>query len=1019
MHSCMTFGSKRFRALLVAAILLLFSAALSALAEPFDLDMDSPGGLYIGRYVEYLSEGLLFEAQVDGWALSDIFKKKMLSGRLHSDEKVVFNLEHIPEGYRADMQSREGAESKVSVMWGVNDVQQREVADLFMKAEKRVFRLDFRPHSYWLRFKIQNDSNVGRNLVLELDKHTFQTMDLFLPVDSGYQVKRGEFLQSLDSRESGYKNLAFSFTAHPGLSMYYIRVDSWLNEVIPLRLWSLKGFQRHKTVQNTLLGIVAGIFICVFFFNFLLYLFVRERSYLYLSLVTVCGFLLHISSSGFGFQFLWPGRPIMGLLVVGIAFPLSFAFFFFFCRSFIDIAVYTPGMDKIVGGLAYISLAVALAMLLMPLEYKKGAMGLILAIDKIYYLPILYPAIMAVRSKDRSGVFLLIGISFFFLSNLEWFLSSLDIIPFHLIEFIHIKAAGFLIIMTLALADRINSMKESLSEVNISLERKVAERTGDLLSKTKDLEQANIKLKELDKAKSHFFANISHELRTPLTLISAPLDSFIKGDYGDLSKSNLYILGSMKRNADRLLRLINNLLDFSKIEARKMKLRIDACDIPELLAYCLASIESTVTGRDINTFFIDKTNGLVAHVDKDLLEKAVFNLLANAIKFNRQGGSIRLELKTRANQFRISVKDTGIGIPAEMHSVIFERFGQVDDSSTRQYEGTGIGLALTKEIVDMHGGEIHVQSLPGEGATFTIELPVSLGEKSQAPDAAWEHPVIDVQRKANIASIQPLPISRDREQTKSHCVLIIEDNTDMRAYLESLLGKTYATVTADNGSTALKKMKANPVDLVLVDLMMPEMDGFEFIRTVRASEMNVTLPIIILTAKSDIPDRVEGIELGANDYLIKPFNPDELLARIRSQIKFKELREVYLKSERHGKSEKNLTEKTKHKVEIVKKFLDKNYRDEISRDGLAEAVDMSPDHLGRMFKQYTGSKISEHLNSKRIEAACKELKETNRKIIDIAFGVGFDTLRTFNKVFLESVGVNPTNYRKQSSEASK
>jgi len=977
-------------------------------------------GSYIGRYTEYSSEGVLFPAISKKWVVPDIFKEKMLSGELHTDGIIDFKLKYVPNGYLVTMQSREDTGVHAAITWGVYDILEKDVADQFVKAEKSVFRLDFRPHSYWLRFQIQNQQTVARNLVLELDKHTFQSVDLFLPQEKGYLARRGDFIQRLGDRESRYKNQAFNFAAQPGITIYYLRVDSWLKDVVPLRIWSHEGFQRHKTNQNALLGIIAGIFVCIFFSIFLLYLFVRDRSYIYLSLMTVCGFLLHISSSGFGLQFLWPDYPLLGLYFAGLAFPLSFAFFYFFCRSFIDLELYTPAMDRVVKGLALISLALALATLLLPLNYKKGIMGLILAIDKVYYLPLLYPAILAVRNKDRSGIFLLIGISFFLLSNLEWALSSIDVIPYHLIDYIHLKGAGFLIIMTLALANKINAMKDSLAELNVNLERKVEERTGNLLSKTKELELANEKLKELDRAKTRFFANISHELRTPLSRITAPLDSFLQGDYGKMSKSNRYILASMQRNADRLLRLINNLLDFSKIEARKMKLRVNACDMPELLSYCMANIESAAAHRGIDTVFNDMTRGLIAYVDKDLLEKAVFNLLANAIKFNRKGGSIELRLEAEEDRFWIRVRDTGIGIAEDMHAVIFERFGQADTSSTRKYEGTGIGLALTKEIVDMHRGEIYVQSRPGEGATFTICLPVNKREKGLRSDALGTYTEIDDQWPGRTGDASRLPLPEEREQagTQDNTVMIVEDNADMRTYLDMLLRKHYATLTADNGKSALEILKTNQVDLVLADLMMPEMDGFEFIRIVRQLDAYANLPIIILTARSDVPDKVEGIDLGANDYLVKPFSPDELLARIRSQMKFRRLREAYLKSGMLGRAKKTVTEESRRKIEVVKKFLDENFIEEISRDGLAEAVEMSPDHLGRMFKQYTGHKISDHLNRKRIAAACKELEETNRKIIDIAFGVGFDSLRTFNKVFLDSVGVNPTNYRKQLTDPS-
>ena len=365
----------------------------------------------------------------------------------------------------------------------------------------------------------------------------------------------------------------------------------------------------------------------------------------------------------------------------------------------------------------------------------RGLMiAFLFAADHVYSLPVLLPTVRAIKDRNPSGWFALIGILFYYLGLLKFGLTGSDIIPFGPLRYLPVKGLSFLIIMTLGLSHKMNMMKQSLTDLNVNLERRVVERT-------EELKKANEKLKEMDQLKTQFFTNISHEFRTPLTLITAPIESLLRGDYGKLPESSTDLIVTIKRNADRLLKLISDLLDFSKIEAGKMAANKANCDVSKLLALWVASVDSSAAIKGIKTALEDRTEGLLAWIDADLIEKAVFNLLSNAIKFNRPQGENLIEviLETDATAFRIIVKDSGIGIPKDQLEGIFDRFSQVDASSTRQYEGTGIGLSLTKEIVMLHSGTIHVESQIDQGSMFTITLPLVFDKDTDTANRNREH----------------------------------------------------------------------------------------------------------------------------------------------------------------------------------------------------------------------------------------------------------------------------------------
>ncbi len=1017
----------------ITASLLMMSfwfSHASLFAEPIDLHNHPLEGEYIGTHIEFLNEREVFQVLSKDWEIKNIFKEKMLSGEHHSDDIVAFDFKQTPLGYSSALQLSTEINQSQIVTWGIEDILKEDISSKFIQSDKNILSFSFIPHAYWLRFQIANESLHNIDLVLELDFQWLFDFDLFILNEHGELIKKSSLTSQLNERELGYKNFAVPTSVPSGITSYYFRINGPFFGHVPLRFWSKREFSKHILLDSTLFGIFAGGLLFLFLYNLIIFVSVKDPSYIYLALMTISQLILSLCGSGFGFQFLWPQNFVVGVDLLYWTFPLSFVFFLLFCRSFIDLPQHTPKTDRMIVFMIYFFIMIALLFFVLPESTRHPILFAMATVEYFYFIAIVFPAIIAIRKGNRAGLFLMVGISLHFLSSLEGILSLLDIIPYHFINYLNIKGPSFLIIMTLALTHKLHSMKKELTHLNVHLENEVILRTERLSKKTEELEQTNEKLKELDKLKTRFFSNISHELRTPLTLILAPIDSFLNGTYGEMSQTHLKILQSIQRNTHRLLKLINDLLDFSKIEAGKMELKVRNCNISDLLSYCVASVESGAISQKINLSFHDHTQSLVVQMDPDLMEKAIFNLLSNAMKFNHAGGMIRVELKKDQERFTIAVKDSGIGIPEDKIATIFERFTQVDSSSTRKYEGTGIGLSLTKEIVQLHEGQITVESELGKGSLFTLDLPILFQKTSTNVlfNREEDHHLFESNGRTGDSLI--IRTSPDEEENPSGCshppeniqkktetILVIEDNEDMRNYLHTNLQENYRTLMASNGHDALEKIKTETVDLILTDVMMPEMDGYEFIQTLRAEDRYADVPVIFLTAKSDVLNKVEGLEKGANDYITKPFSYEELLVRITSQLKCKALRKKLFESTlRSEKNKKPLTDKTKLRIEMVKEFLQENYADDISREGLAAAVEMSPDHLGRMFKECVGEKISDYLNKIRIEKALKKLRESDESITNIAFDVGFGNLRTFNKTFQDRIGTTPSNYRKSQKQ---
>jgi len=455
------------------------------------------------------------------------------------------------------------------------------------------------------------------------------------------------------------------------------------------------------------------------------------------------------------------------------------------------------------------------------------------------------------------------------------------------------------------------------------LQDKVQKTEMEVFQRAQEVQRANEKLRDLDRAKTEFFANVSHELRTPLTLILAPIESLLADDPAVDPRAHRQVLQTVHNNAVRLLQMINGLLDFSKVSAGKTEVKREPVNIVDLTRSIFWDFKGILAQKGVEGDLSVQAPRPALEMDRYLYERILFNLLSNAVKFTPKGGKVSVALEAGDGRLTLSVADTGIGISEKDRAGLFEKFYQAEGSSTRRFEGTGLGLALVKEYSLLLGGNVTVESEPGKGSRFTLACPAPEAKTPAEPLAERKAPAFSP------LPAQPAPKGAPRagEATELPKILVAEDNPELSAFLFSLLSPLAQVATAADGAEALELARGWRPDLVLSDVMMPNVDGIQLTRTLKENKETATIPVVLLTAMTNREALLRGWEAGADDYLFKPFHPKELEARVRSILSGREWK-------RKGEAYKRQRDALEHFTHIASHDLREPLRKIISYVGL-------------------------------------------------------------------------------------
>ena len=518
------------------------------------------------------------------------------------------------------------------------------------------------------------------------------------------------------------------------------------------------------------------------------------------------------------------------------------------------------------------------------------------------------------------------------------------------------------------------------------------------------------KAKEVDKVKSVFFTNISHEFRTPLTLIKGNADGLLE-EYSDNPKTRER-LNMIRQNSDLLLKLISQLMDLAKLESGGLTVNKTESDLNLFLSSLVNSFSSLAIQKNIELTVKLPSNRYLVLFDKDKLETILINLVSNALKFTPSGGSVNVTAMTLAKDaspneeavLNILIRDTGIGIPRDLQTKVFERFFQVSESH-KEY-GTGVGLALVKELTEMMGGTITLTSEPDEGSEFRLAMPISILNLLE-DSAIVSPPAITV-----LPEVELIVSTNGNGQPEKPKLLVVEDNADLRKFIISSLGTDYDFLEAADGKQGLEVTLNEIPELIITDVMMPEMDGIDMTEKIKKDIRTCHIPIIVLTAKASEESKLAGLNSGADDYLTKPFNKNELVlkvrnaiasrARVREKMRLEMLREVST-SEVVSADEQFL-------MKVRNAILSRLSDEQLSVDSLAEQIGFSRAQFYRKVTALTGMPVNELIRSFRLQKAAQLLGQRWGSVSQVAYEVGFSNPSYFSKCFKDQFGVHPSAY---------
>ena len=708
--------------------------------------------------------------------------------------------------------------------------------------------------------------------------------------------------------------------------------------------------------------------------------------YLFFTLFFLAVLLVYMTKS-------WLQMPLLKGFLHHSAQAASHACYFQFVRHFIQTRQHQPVFDKLLNWASIISVVYILldgiSMLSFPGFYSYRTVWdlaqvfyLIFGIGSFFWIA-RSPTILKNYLIIGTTALLIGGVIGLLVLFMPHWIESLPV-PLN-IQVFYFRAGILIEIVSFALGlgymQRLDEINRAQAEAKLEQEHKQV-----------------LNFQELDQLKTKFFSNITHEFRTPLTLIQGPVNELLEKSKDSESQK---LLAMVKNNATRLLTLINQLLDLTRLDAKEVKLTYNAARPDILLRSIISQFTSLASSRGIQLEWKIPGVGQTVLMDKEKVETILINLISNALKFTSSGGKVIVTSTFTNNILEVEVNDNGRGIPAEKLPHIFDRFYQVEATDSSHAEGTGIGLALVKEYVELMKGLIQVESKPGIGTSIKISLTLANAPYEVNQEAVANSEKEELTNETSLVSTEELPL-----------LLIVEDNDDIRSFIKTCLGNQYRYDEARHGREGLNKARLEIPDLIVSDLMMPEMDGLELCYEIKRDGRTNHIPFIMLTAKAAEENKIEGLQTGADDYLIKPFNKAELLLKVRNLILLREKLQVRIKNDLLSQATPVVAQSANEQFIVkLKAYIEAHLKEEtLTVETMAAELSMSREQCYRKLKALTGLSPSAFIRKLKLQKAAQLLTAKWGPVSQIAYEVGFENLSYFSKAFKEEFGKLPSEY---------
>ncbi|WP_020537231.1 ATP-binding protein [Lewinella cohaerens] len=866
---------------------------------------------------------------------------------------------------------------------------------------------------YWGKIQVENR-------LPEADQYpewTFAFSDTWSALEIYLLTTEGHWERQLSGASTPYSQKKFvpstkgnlvKIILPPGeVVTIYFRGISKQEEIIPsfyLFAQPLDDFYDKLVIDKTGSSIFIGFLLMMLFYNLIVYFFDRDSSFLFYS-GYILAVVLYVSFSSSDLtdwlgNVLFTQHPLYYSLFKLVLFG-GLMCYVAFIRSFLDLEQLLPGWDRYFKYLIYLGIPlIALSVVLSV--YSNFSYKVEDQVSMFYVALVTFSCLLFLfplyKTGDTKGRFVVAGIAIITLGFFLTLLSRLSPSTPYSIFYLKVGAIIEVIVFSLGLAYRQRQQLQAGEQAKFALKE------SQLIQEKKQLEAD--RLKELNEFKARFYTNITHEFRTPLTVIMGMSEN-IKGH----SKEKELI----KRNSASLLMLINQLLDLSKLESGSLTLNPVHQDIIVYLQYLTESFYSTATQKNIRLVFYSEEKEVSMDYDERVIQQIVYNLLSNALKFTPEGGRIVFHAnkveEVGQPLLKLKVKDTGQGISPENIDHIFDRFYQVNDTKNQQAEGTGIGLALTKELVELMNGRIEVESEKGSGTEFTLYLPIeaNIAATSSQPINA----LLPIEEGLTFATSTALQDEASEALTSGLPeLLIIEDNQDIITYIKTILHGQYLFHTAKNGALGIEQALEIIPDIIISDVMMPQKNGYEVCETLKQDERTSHIPVILLTAKATQQDKVQGLSYGADAYLTKPFDKEELMIRLKRLIEVrKQLQRRYASSTVDAAVDPSALSIEDIFVNKLHEHIHARLSDtEFGVTQLATASHLSQMQLYRKLKALTNKTPSQFIRSYRLQQGLELLKEGQLTVSEVAYEVGFADPSYFSRTFQKEFGKNPSGF---------